>query len=116
GAIFVPAMVILLGTPQHEAQGISLWVVVCAAASGAFTHARLGTVDFRAARWIAPAAVPAGVAGSLVAHALDTVQLQVVFAAILVGLGLQMTVTATRRLRTSVAEPDPQVASSEAAA
>jgi hypothetical protein len=99
GAIFVPALVILLGTPQHEAQGISLWVVVCAAATGAVTHYRLGTVDARSARWIAPVAVPAGVAGSLIAHWLDTGQLQTVFAVILTAIGLQMVVTATRRLR-----------------
>src|SRR5690606_33777171 len=30
GSIFVPAMVLVLGVGQHEAQGISLWVVVAA--------------------------------------------------------------------------------------
>jgi uncharacterized membrane protein YfcA len=99
GSIFVPALVLILGTGQHEAQGISIWVIVFSSAVGGFTHYRQGTVDVQAARWIVPAAVPAGVAGSLIATLLNARQLQLLFAVILVGLGLQMLITATRRLR-----------------
>lgn len=99
GSIFVPALVLLLGVGQHEAQGISIWVIVFSSAIGAVVHYRQGTVDMAAARWIAPAAVPAGVAGSLVATLLNARQLQLLFAVILVCLGLQMLLTATRRLR-----------------
>ena len=38
-------IVLGLGTGQHEAQGISLWVVVVASVIGGFTHYRQGTVD-----------------------------------------------------------------------
>jgi len=99
GSIFVPALVLLLGVGQHEAQGISIWVIVFSSAIGGFAHYRLGTVDLAAAKWIVPAAVPAGVAGSLVATLLNPRQLQLLFAVILVCLGLQMLVTASRRLR-----------------
>lgn len=99
GSIFVPALVLLLGVGQHEAQGISIWVIVFSSAVGGFTHYRQGTVDTAAARWIVPAAVPAGIAGSLIATLLDARQLQLLFAVILVCLGIQMLVTATRRLR-----------------
>ncbi|MEP7215850.1 MAG: sulfite exporter TauE/SafE family protein [Anaerolineaceae bacterium] len=99
GSIFVPALVLLLGVGQHEAQGISIWVIVFSSAIGAFVHYRQGTVDLAAARWVVPAAVPAGVAGSLVATLLNARQLQLLFAVILVCLGLQMLLTATRRLR-----------------
>ena len=99
GSIFVPALVLLLGVGQHEAQGISIWVIVFSSAAGGYTHYRQGTVDTVAARWIVPAAVPAGVAGSLIATLLDARQLQLLFSVILVGLGTQMLVTATRRLR-----------------
>jgi uncharacterized membrane protein YfcA len=99
GSIFVPSLVLLLGLGQHEAQGVSLWVIVVAAAVGATTHYRQGTVDLRAARVIVPAAVPAGIAGSLVAAALNASQLQAIFAAVLLVIGTQMTVTASRRLR-----------------
>jgi hypothetical protein len=103
GSIFVPALVLLLGVGQHEAQGISLWVIVIASAVGAATHYRQGTVDVRAAAWIAPVAVPAGIAGSLIAASLNSGQLQAIFSIVLVALGSQMLVTATRRRRTRTA-------------
>lgn len=99
GAIFVPALVLLLGVGQHEAQGVSLCVIVCAAAVGAFTHARHGSMDLAAARWIAPVAVPAGMAGALVASKLDAGTLQRIFALVAIGVGVQMLFTATRALR-----------------
>lgn len=99
GSIFVPALVLLLGVEQHEAQGLSLWVIVCSSAAGASTHYRQGTVDIAAARWIIPAAIPAAVLGALAATQLGASQLQTIFSIVLVGLGTQMVVTATRRLR-----------------
>jgi uncharacterized membrane protein YfcA len=98
GAVFVPALVLLLGAGQHEAQGMSLWVVVWSALVGSLTHYRLGTVDVRAARLIAPAAVPAGIAGALIAAQLDTGQLQALFAVILTLLGGQIALTSTQAL------------------
>lgn len=99
GSIFVPALVLVLGVGQHEAQGISIWVIVFSSAAGGFTHYRQGTVDMTAAKWIIPAAVPAGIGGSLIATLLNARQLQLLFAVILVCLGLQMLATASRRLR-----------------
>lgn len=103
GAIFVPAMVVVLGIGQHEAQGISLVVIVLASAMGALTHYRQGTVDTQAARWLAPAAVPGAIAGAGLATILSGRELQVVFAVVLSAIGLQMLVTATRRLRAAAA-------------
>lgn len=103
GAIFVPALVLLLGVEQHEAQGVSLFVVVVASLGGAWAHYRQGTVDMRAARWIAPAALPGAVAGAVVAGWLSGRSLQVVFAAILTAIGIQMFVTATLRVRRAAA-------------
>jgi uncharacterized protein len=99
GAIFVPAMVLLLGTGQHEAQGISLWVVVAAALVGSVTHHRHGTVDMAAARWIVPLAVPAGAGASYLATRLSDGALQTTFAILLSLIGVQMITTATLRLR-----------------
>ncbi|GIW13997.1 MAG: UPF0721 transmembrane protein [Tepidiforma sp.] len=104
GAVFVPAMVLVLGTEQHAAQGISLVVIVLSSALGALTHYRQGTVDTVAARWIAPAAVPGAVAGAGLATQLSGRGLQVVFAVVLSAIGLQMAATATRRLRMQVSE------------
>ena len=99
GSIFVPALVLGLGVGQHEAQGISLWVVVLASAMGGYTHYRQDTVDMRAARWIAPAALPGAVVGAVVAAFLGGRSLQVVFAIVLTFIGLQMLTTARRRIR-----------------
>lgn len=105
GAIFVPALVLLLGVEQHEAQGVSLFVVVVASLGGAWAHYRQGTVDMRAARWIAPAALPGAVAGAVVAGWLSGRSLQVVFAVILTAIGIQMFATATMRMRRAGAAP-----------
>lgn len=99
GSIFVPALVLVLGVGQHEAQGISLWVVVAASLVGAITHYRQGTVDVAVARWIAPAALPGAIIGVILATSLSGRSLQVLFAVILSALGVQMLITATRRLR-----------------
>jgi uncharacterized membrane protein YfcA len=99
GAIFVPALVLVLGVGQHEAQGVSLWVIVGASLTGALAHYRQGTVDTEVARWVAPFALPGAVAGALVASALSGRSLQVVFAVVLSAIGAQMIVTAQRRLR-----------------
>jgi hypothetical protein len=99
GAIFVPALVLLAGVAQHDAQGVSLCVIVGAAAVGARTHARHGSIDAAAARWIVPTAVPAGLAGAFTASLLDGRVLQVVFASVLVVVGIQMATSATRALR-----------------
>lgn len=99
GAIFVPALVLILGVGQHEAQGVSLWVIVGASISGAVTHYRQGTVDTVMARWVAPFAFPGAIAGALAAGMLSGRALQVVFSVILTAIGIQMLVTAHRRLQ-----------------
>lgn len=99
GSIFVPALVLGLGVGQHEAQGISLWVVVAASVSGSWAHFRLGTVDVDAARWIAPAALPGAVAGAVAAAFMGGRTLQMTFAVVLIAIGAQMLATARHRLR-----------------
>ena len=99
GAVFIPALLLLLGVGQHAAQGISLWVVVWSALVGAVTHYRLGSVDLAAARLITPAAVPAGIVGALIATQLDAGQLRSVFSVVLIAVGGQIAVSATLQLR-----------------
>lgn len=99
GAIFVPALVLVLGVGQHEAQGVSLWVIVGASLTGALAHYRQGTVDTAVAKWVAPFALPGAIAGAIAAASLSGRSLQVVFAMVLSTIGMQMPVTAQRRLR-----------------
>ena len=103
GAIFVPALVLLLGEPQHGAQGASLCVIAAAAVVGAATHARHGSLDFPVAKRVAALAVPAGVVGAAVASILDGAALQRIFAAVIIGVGAQMVFTATRSMRVNTA-------------
>jgi uncharacterized membrane protein YfcA len=112
GAIFVPGLVLLVGVGQHEAQGISLDVIVVTAAVAAITHHRHGSMDLRAARWIVPTAVPAGILGAVAAAALDGAVLQRLFAVVVLAVGAQLLLTATlalRRSRQHRAEPVPDV-------
>ena len=114
GAIFVPGLVILLGTGQHQAQAASLDVIIVTACVGAATHYQHGSVDLGTARWLVPAAVPAGIGGALLASALDATVLQAIFAVVVLGVGAQMFLTATRSLRQGVALTTPTIEASEA--
>ena len=60
GLLAVPAFRLLLGMPQQLAQGTSLLVVLGAASSGAFAHARRGNVVRAPVPWLALGAVLAG--------------------------------------------------------
>jgi uncharacterized membrane protein YfcA len=99
GSIFVPGLVLGIGIGQHEAQGISLWVVVIASVMGGWTHYRQGTVDITAAKWLAPTALPGAALGAIAAAFMSGRTLQVVFAVLLIGIGVQMLATARQRLR-----------------
>lgn len=96
GALFVPAMVLLLDVPQQEAQGISLAVIVVTAVVGAVTHYRHGNVDVRTAAWVVGPAVVASVVGASIAGALSSQALQRVFGAVILFVSLQMLYTSFR--------------------
>jgi uncharacterized protein len=57
GTIIIPGIVLLLGTEQHVAQGVSLTAMLITALVGTFIHYRQGNVKLRIALLIAPSAV-----------------------------------------------------------
>lgn len=57
GTIIIPGIVLLLGTEQHVAQGVSLTAMLLTALVGTFIHYRQGNVKLRMALLIAPSAV-----------------------------------------------------------
>ena len=61
GIVMVPAMVILMGIEQVDAQGISLAVIVPTALSGAFQHFRMAHVDRRRALTFGVGGIAGGV-------------------------------------------------------
>ena len=82
GAIYVPAMVLILDEQQHLAQGASLAAIIATAAVGGYTHFRQQNVDVRTVMWVAPVAVITGFAAALLADSLDASTLRRVFAVV----------------------------------
>jgi uncharacterized membrane protein YfcA len=90
GIIYVPAMVLLLGLPQHVAQGTSLATIIPTALVATLANARVGRVDWRSAIGVGLGGVVAGVGGVLLAFQLEGVVLQRLFAVLLVLVTLNM--------------------------
>jgi len=90
GAVYVPAMVILLGKDQHLAQGASLAAIIATGIVGGVTHWRRGNVDVPAVIWVAPAAVVAGFGAAFLADALDDEVLRRIFGAVVLYFSVSM--------------------------
>ncbi len=63
-------LTLLFGLAQHDAQGVSLFMVVPTSLVGAFAHARLGNVERSVVAPVALVSVVAAIAAAAVAHAL----------------------------------------------
>ena len=97
GAIYVPAMVLILDEQQHLAQGASLAAIIATAAVGGYTHFRQQNVDVRTVMWVAPVAVITGFAAALLADSLDASTLRRVFAVVSLYFALTMIIGAFRQ-------------------
>ena len=97
GAIYVPAMVLILDEQQHLAQGASLAAIIATAAVGGYTHFRQQNVDVRTVMWVAPVAVITGFAAALLADSLDARTLRRVFAVVSLYFALTMIIGALRQ-------------------
>ena len=97
GAIYVPAMVLILDEQQHLAQGASLAAIIATAAVGGYTHFRQQNVDVRTVMWVAPVAVITGFAAALLADSLDASTLRRVFAVVSLYFALTMIIGALRQ-------------------
>jgi uncharacterized membrane protein YfcA len=97
GVIMVPAMVLIMGVEQHEAQGVSLAVITLIAFIGMLAHYRLENVRLKAALWIIPAAVVFGFVGSLLAHLAGEVVLRQLVGSLIIIMG---TIIVVKDLRT----------------
>jgi uncharacterized membrane protein YfcA len=101
GILFVPALAILLGNDQLEAEATSLLVIVPMAIVGTWRQHRHGNVDLREGAMIGVLAVPGVVIGVVVANALPERALELGFAALCV-------IVAARLLRRGLTEPDDE--------
>lgn len=103
GAVYVPAMVLLLDEPQHSAQGASLAAIVATGLVASVAHLRNRNVDIPTAMQVAPPAVIAGFGGAFLADALGAEVLQRIFAVVMLYMSVQMIVGALRSRRAPTA-------------
>lgn len=89
GFLMVPAMVVLLGEPQHLAQGTSLLVIVPTATVGTIANARRGNLDLRIAVLLGAAGAVGAVGGALASVQIHEDVLRRVFGAVLVLTALR---------------------------
>lgn len=102
GAIYIPAMVLLLGEDQHLAQGASLAAIIATAVVGSVAHFRRDNIDVRTVLWVAPVAATTAFGAALLADTLDATTLRRVFAVVGLYFAITMIVGALRE------EPIPQ--------
>jgi uncharacterized membrane protein YfcA len=89
GAIMTPAMVLVLGFSQYLAQGTSLLAMVPVAAVGGYTHWRLGNVVKEVIPGLIVGIIVGTFAGGTVAQWLSEATLRLIFAVVLIWLGLR---------------------------
>lgn len=90
GAIFVPAMVLLLDRSQHVAQGTSLAVIIVTALAASVVHQRHGNIDMGVARLVMPGAMIFVLLGGIMATQLPADTLRRIFAVVLIFLAIRM--------------------------
>jgi uncharacterized membrane protein YfcA len=113
GSIMVPALALVVGHSQYTAQGSSLLAMVPAGSVGAYTHWRLGNVVLRVLPGLIPGIMIGTYFGGNLAHLLSEANLRLIFAAILIWLGLRDIRSATKKRllaeARAKAEEEPQL-------
>ena len=99
GALFVPALVLLLGLGQVEAEATSLLAIVPVAAVGAWRQQRYGNVRVREGLLIGAIAVPGALAGVVLVNVLPERATEYAFAVLLLWIAWQLSRSALRELR-----------------
>lgn len=90
GVLFVPALVILLGLGQVDAEATSLLAIVPVAAVGAWRQYRYGNVRVREGLLLGLVAIPAAVAGVAIVNLVPERAVEIAFAALLVVVAAQL--------------------------
>jgi uncharacterized membrane protein YfcA len=97
GTVLVPMLVLIAGLKQVEAQGISLLFVIPTAASGAWTHRKLGNVDGKSVLPLALWSMIGAFGAALLATSLSGDLLRRIFSVFLFLTGLKLTFTKPKR-------------------
>ena len=96
GILFVPALVIFLGSSQLEAEATSLAVIVPMAAAGTWRQHRLGNVRLSDGLTMGLLSLPGVIAGVALANVLSERALELAFAAFALLVAGQLTLRVIR--------------------
>ena len=99
GVIVVPALMLLFGASDLIAKGTSLLMMIPTAVSGTIGNIRRGNVDIVAAALVGVAACTTTALGAWVATIVDPLLGNILFAAFLIVIAVQMAVRAVRGRR-----------------
>ncbi|WP_127819060.1 sulfite exporter TauE/SafE family protein [Microbacterium sp. CPCC 204701] len=99
GIVVVPALMVLFGTSDLVAKGTSLLMMIPTALSGTIGNLRRGNVDLTAAAVVGVAACTTTALGAWVATLVDPFVANLLFAAYLVVIAVQLAVRAIRGRR-----------------
>lgn len=99
GALFVPALVLILGLGQVDAEATSLLAIVPVAAVGAWRQQRYGNLRVRDGITIGLLTVPGAIAGVVLVNALPERVTAYAFAALLVWIAWSLGSGALAELR-----------------
>ncbi len=109
GVIFVPALTLILGRHQLQAEATSLAAIVPVALAGSWRQHREGLVRWRTAAIIGVTSVAGVLVGAEVATSLSNRVLERAFGAFLVLVAGQLGLKAWRAQRAVVPEAEPDV-------
>ena len=90
GALFVPALVLILGLSQLEAEATSLLAIVPVALVGAWRQHRYGNLRLGEGLLLGLLAVPGAVAGVALVNAVPERAIEVAFAGLLLVVAFQL--------------------------
>lgn len=113
GFLLMPILVLMYPHEEPEVlASISLAVVLCNAASGAFAYVRQRKVDIRAGLWFSAAAAPASVLGAMAVTRIDRGAFELILGVVLMGSAVFLLVSrrgkakAKEEARTAAADAD----------
>lgn len=90
GALFVPALVIVLDLPPLDAEATSLLAIIPVALVGAARQHHYGNVRVRDGLLVGALAVPSAALGVVVVNAVPERAIEIAFAALLLGVAAQL--------------------------
>lgn len=96
GIVFVPALTLVAGLGQLEAEATSLLAIIPVAALGTWRQRRAGTVRWTDALWIGAVSAASAVGGAFLADAAPERALRLGFASLLVATALHLALRARR--------------------